>query len=145
MNIEIDPAIQSDPWLAGAIRSADLMLQAELEKTSGTVSASWSVVGYDRERPVVRLTISDSAGSADAVLGVDQLGDSREVHLQMLRLCGDLHRIRSDKIHDEFLASSGESSHSPPTPLSDEDEDLVRLAAMTFLELDAREAANGHP
>jgi hypothetical protein len=30
-------------------------------------------------------------------------------------------------------------------PLSDEDEELVRLAEMTFLELDAREAADGNP
>jgi hypothetical protein len=29
------------------------------------------------------------------------------------------------------------------TPLSEEDEELVHLAEMTFLELDAREAADG--
>jgi hypothetical protein len=29
------------------------------------------------------------------------------------------------------------------TPLSEEDEELVRIAEMTFLELDAREAADG--
>jgi hypothetical protein len=145
MNVEIDPAIQADPWLADAVHSADLILQAELDKSSGTVSASWSVVGYERERPVVRLTISDSAGSADAVLAADQLGDSREVRSRLLRLWGDLLRIRSDRNSDEFLAPSVESSREPTALRSDEDEELVRLAAMTFLELDAREAADGHP
>jgi hypothetical protein len=145
MNIEIDPAIQADPWLAGAVHLADLILEAESDKSPGTVSASWSVVGYDRERPIVRLTISDAAGSADAVLAADQLGDSREVRSRLLRLWGDLLRIRSDKSHDEFLAPSVESSREPTEHLSDDDEELVQMAEMTFLELDAREAADGHP
>ncbi len=31
------------------------------------------------------------------------------------------------------------------TPLSEEDEELIHLAEMTFLEFDAREAADGKP
>jgi hypothetical protein len=144
MNIEIDPAIQADPWLAGAVRLADLILKAESDKSPGTVSASWSVVGYDLERPIVRLTISDSAGSADAVLAADQLGDSHEVRSRLLRLWGDLLRIRSDKSRDEGFATSVATSRESTSLLADEDEELVRIAEMTFLELDAQEAADGH-
>jgi hypothetical protein len=145
MNVEIDPAIQADPWLAGAVRLADLILKAESDKSPDTVSASWSVVGYDREQPLVRLTISDSTGSADAVLAADQLGDSRAVRSRLLELWGDLLRIRSDKSLDEFLAPSVESSRESTALLPNEDEELVQMAEMTFLELDAREAADGHP
>jgi hypothetical protein len=145
MNIEIDPAIQADPWLAGAVRLADLILKAESDKSPGTVSASWSVVGYELERPIVRLTISDSSGSADAVLAADQLGDSHEVRSRLLRLWGDLLRIRSDKSRDEGFATSVETSRESTALLADEDEELVQMAEMTFLELDAREAADGHP
>jgi hypothetical protein len=145
MNIEIDPAIQADPWLAGAVRLADLILKAESDKSPVSVSASWSVVGYDLERPIVRLTISDSVGSADAVLAADQLGDSHEVRSRLLRLWGDLLRIRSDKSRDESFATSVETSRESTALLADEDEELVQMAEMTFLELDAREADDGHP
>ena len=48
-----------------------------------------------------------------------------------------LKRTRDDAIGELNPESTG--------PLSDEDEELVRLAEMTFLELDAREAADGNP
>ena len=59
------------------------------------------------------------------------------------RLAFDLHPI-PDRMMQPFIEVLGVPKRSSTPLLSEEDEELVRIAEMTFLELDAREAADGH-
>jgi len=50
-----------------------------------------------------------------------------------------------EKMMKPFVEALGGLQRSSSSELSEEDEELVRLAEMTFLELDAREAVDGNP
>jgi hypothetical protein len=72
--------------------------------------------------------------------------DAKELH-NWLKIAG--HRLglalHADpkEMMKPYLDSLGSDRNSSATPLSEEDEELVHLAEMTFLEYDAREAADG--
>jgi hypothetical protein len=69
---------------------------------------------------------------------------------ELLRSFDSLPETEQREAYSEILKRARDIVASSPThdgspPLCEEDEELVHLAEMTFLELDAREAADGKP
>jgi hypothetical protein len=104
--LELDPAIEANPDLLAAVRRANELLEVELGRSSGLVSASWKLLHDDRDRALLRLTISDWTGSVYAVFTPDDLKDAWKTQGRMIRLWGDLLQIRSHELLDEMQAAS---------------------------------------
>jgi hypothetical protein len=108
--IEIDPAIQADPSLLLSIRRANELLDIEVGRSAGLVSAAWSLLRDDRDRPLVRLVISDWSGHADAVFTPDDLKNMDRLQGRMIRLWGDLLQIRSHQLLSDLQATAAPES-----------------------------------
>jgi hypothetical protein len=105
-NVEIDPAIQADPSLLLSVRRANELLDVELGRSAGLVSAAWSLLRDDRDRPLVRLAISDWTGTADTVFTPADLGDGDRLWDRLNWLWGDLLQVRSHKLIEKMQATS---------------------------------------
>lgn len=104
--LELDPAIEANPDLLAAVRRANELLEVELGRSSGLVSASWKLLYDDRDRILLRLTISDWTGSVYTIFTPDDLKDAWKTQGRISWLWGDLLQIRSHKLLDEMQAAS---------------------------------------
>ena len=107
-SVEISPSIQADSRLGQLVRRATEVLERTIgPKSSPLVSASWSLVNDERQRPLLRLEVSDFTGTpTPAVFAPDDLEDDWRTEGRMLRLWGDLLQVRSHRQLDEILNSS---------------------------------------
>lgn len=104
--LELDPTIEANPDLLAAVRWPNEQLEVELDRSSGPVSTSWRLLHDDRDRPLLRLTISDWTGNASTVFTPDDLKDAWKTQGRMIRLWGDLLQVRSHKLLDEMQITS---------------------------------------
>ncbi len=95
--IEIDREIRRNPTLHAAVDRATRMLEEELGKSAGLVSAEWVYSEADKN-PLI-LKISDWTGSAATRISDAALEPAFESRLRIVlgRLWGDLLQIRSHK------------------------------------------------
>lgn len=71
--LELDLAIEANSDLLAAVRQANKLLESELGRSSGLVSATWKLLHDDRDQALLRLTISDWSGNARTVFTPDDL------------------------------------------------------------------------
>jgi hypothetical protein len=105
-NVEIDPAIQADPSLLSSVRRGNELLEVELGRSAGLVSAAWSLLRDGRDHPLVRLEISDWTGHAGAVFTPEDLKNADLLQGRMIRLWGDLLQIRSHQLLSDLQATT---------------------------------------
>jgi hypothetical protein len=110
--VEIDPAIEADPGLLGAIRSGHELFEARFGRDSSTVSAAWAMLHDDRGRPLVRLDLSDSGDAEHRVYHLQDVDDPRRVLSRLVSAWGDLLQVQSHKLLEGMQAAATASGGS---------------------------------
>ena len=138
-------------------RSADASVGAKLKRVRQEINKSrgrhfdfldTARLSSLRNKIVHLNLVNDDAEVAEELLAGSCFDQAQQL-LNWLKIAG--HRLGLD-LHDDpnklmqpYIEALGGRETVDHSPLSEEDEELVHIAEMTFLELDAREAADGKP
>jgi hypothetical protein len=97
--------IRQKPALRALAEKATEVLEEIMGNNASEVSAEWDIGTNARNQNVLTLTLSDWTGSATRVIEPEQLQSSSWRELPLLRVWGDLLRIRNHKQLQELLSS----------------------------------------
>jgi len=90
METVMEPNVAQAPELRAAVSAATPLLTHAIGKAADQVKAEWSSRLDERGRPVVRLTISDWRGAAQAELSQEELLNADKAQWRFYHLWSDL-------------------------------------------------------
>ncbi|HET6573223.1 MAG TPA: carbon storage regulator [Fimbriiglobus sp.] len=105
MEQEIGPAVLDNPELGPLVRRAAKLLAKQAEGTLLPARARWDLGQDERNRPVVRVEVSDETGSVNASFSPVELSDEAKARDELIWLWGDMLQVRSDRLMDQLLLS----------------------------------------
>jgi hypothetical protein len=102
MQINIQEAIKKEPALASGIGQATAILEEEVGPSTDRVQADWALARGEWNHRVVKLRLSEPAGTVEGYFAPEEFQDSSHLQGRLGRLWRELLTIRADKESEEL-------------------------------------------